>query len=189
MEVGESEEQLLILSGLGAALIVLLPDVSVGPLQVGLETSWWLVGELDSTLQNRHREYRSGHRGEPESILRVHAVLILQFLELLGLGMNANAPGAHDHKSVGFRHFWRLLEVLLWLFEEGVSVLFGREGKHVVCVGDAEAWLARDYLAVVEGDGIGLLPEAVGAGEDALGLLFLEWVSDQCLEVTCLCIP
>lgn len=83
MEVGKSEKHLLVFFRFCAGFKIFLGDVGVCSLEICLETSWWLVCELDTTLEDRNREDGSGHGREPESVLWMHAVLVLHFLELL----------------------------------------------------------------------------------------------------------
>jgi hypothetical protein len=61
MEVGKSEEEFLILFGLGAALIVLWGNLVEGTLQVCLEAFGWFVCDLDAALENRDGEVLRGH--------------------------------------------------------------------------------------------------------------------------------
>mmetsp|Transcript_49842 Transcript_49842/g.161284 ORF Transcript_49842/g.161284 Transcript_49842/m.161284 type:complete len:347 (-) Transcript_49842:949-1989(-) len=56
VEEGQGEQQLLVLSRLRAALIHLGLDVLEGPVQVCTQALRGLVGDLDTTLQDRHWE-------------------------------------------------------------------------------------------------------------------------------------
>mmetsp|Transcript_24133 Transcript_24133/g.59654 ORF Transcript_24133/g.59654 Transcript_24133/m.59654 type:complete len:269 (-) Transcript_24133:2871-3677(-) len=83
VEEGEGEEELLELPALDAALVHILRYVQEAASQVGLQTLWRLICDLDSALQHWHGERGCGHGCQPETVVGVNVVLVLLLLNAL----------------------------------------------------------------------------------------------------------
>lgn len=85
MEVSESKEKLLVFFRLGAAIIFFGGDLIESTLKVSLETLGRLICDLNTALEDRDWEVPARHGCQPKTILGVHCILILSFLDLFKL--------------------------------------------------------------------------------------------------------
>lgn len=83
MEVCKSEHELAVLPALIAIFFVALTtDVLECPRHVGLQTTWGLLGQFDSTLEHWHWEACGWIRCKPETVISVeHRRIQILFLE------------------------------------------------------------------------------------------------------------
>lgn len=89
MEVSKCEHEFTVFSALIAFLFVTLTtDVLECPCHVGFETTGWLLGQFDSTLENWHWEAGCRVGSQPESVICVdhRRIELLFFKELFELG-------------------------------------------------------------------------------------------------------
>mmetsp|Transcript_62941 Transcript_62941/g.150347 ORF Transcript_62941/g.150347 Transcript_62941/m.150347 type:complete len:305 (-) Transcript_62941:6203-7117(-) len=83
VEEGQGVQQLLVLARLAASFIDLFSDVLEAPGEVRAQALGRLVGDLDASLQHRHRESGGGHGGEPQPVHVIDAVGLLHLLDPL----------------------------------------------------------------------------------------------------------
>mmetsp|Transcript_85225 Transcript_85225/g.241486 ORF Transcript_85225/g.241486 Transcript_85225/m.241486 type:complete len:254 (+) Transcript_85225:1097-1858(+) len=82
VEEGEAKQQLLELKGLlDACLVQILGEICKLPIQVGPQTLWRLVCDLDATLEHGNRECQRRHACQPEPVVLVDLVRVLRLLD------------------------------------------------------------------------------------------------------------